>query len=564
MLLLSVIWAVDLSLRPYIIKLIVNKVTSFESGDLFSEIKTLSVIYFSLLFSVSTCFRLYDYFVNYKMIPLLRNKIANDAMQRLLEQSYSYYQNNFAGSLTNKVNDLINNIPELIQLLFDRFFSSFLALLIAIFALYKINFIFAFIMFTWSFLFISGSILLSKRLSKLSFSWSEINSKITGKLVDKLSNIVSIRLFARKKETEEEMRSVFTESVIAEQNFMKFYFIKWLGYGYLFILLSGCNLYFLIDGINKGLLTAGDFVMVLTINIAVADFLWRLAHYIPQFARLLGKVSQALTIISVKPEIKDIDNAKELKVIRGEIKFDQVNFSYRQEHRLFEQKSIIIPAGQKVGLVGVSGSGKSTFVNLLLRFFNLNSGAIFIDDQDISKVSQESLRASIAMIPQDPSLFHTSLLENIKFGRLNANDEEIILASKYAHAHEFISSLPDKYDTIVGERGVKLSGGQRQRIALARAFLKNSPILILDEATSQLDSVTETIIQDILKCLMSDKTTIVIAHRLSTLMIMDRILVFDKGKIVGDGTHKQLLKNCELYNSLWSSQVEGMIPESLY
>ena len=201
-----------------------------------------------------------------------------------------------------------------------------------------------------------------------------------------------------------------------------------------------------------------------------------------------------------------------------------------------------IEAGQKVGLVGYSGGGKSTFVNLILRLFDVTDGHILIDGQDIRNVTQDSLRSNIAMIPQDPSLFHRTLMENIRYGRIEATDEEVIEAAKKAHAHEFISKLPQGYESPVGERGVKLSGGQRQRIAIARAILKNAPILILDEATSQLDSVTESDIQESLWELMQGKTTIVIAHRLSTLLHMDRIIVFDQGKIVEDGTHTEFLR----------------------
>jgi ATP-binding cassette subfamily B protein len=223
--------------------------------------------------------------------------------------------------------------------------------------------------------------------------------------------------------------------------------------------------------------------------------------------------------------------------------------------------SVTIPAGQKVGLVGYSGNGKTTFANLILRLFDVTSGRILIDGQDIREVTQESLRAQISLIPQDPFLFHRTLLENIRYGRLDASEQDIITAAQKAHAHEFIAKLPQGYESLVGERGVKLSGGQRQRIAIARAILKNAPILILDEATSQLDSITESKIQDSLWQLMQDKTAIVIAHRLSTLLHMDRILVFGQGKIIEDGTHQDLLAKQGVYKTLWDMQVGGFLPD---
>ena len=240
-----------------------------------------------------------------------------------------------------------------------------------------------------------------------------------------------------------------------------------------------------------------------------------------------------------------------------------MTFHYDEGAHLFNNKNVIIQSGQKVGLVGLSGSGKSTFVNLILLLFDVESGKIVIDGQNIRKVTQESLRENIAMIPQDVSLFHRTLMENIRYGRTDATDEEVIDASKKAHCHEFISQLKEGYESLVGERGIKLSGGQRQRIAIARALLKNAPILILDEATSALDSLTEKLIQDSLHALMQGRTTIVIAHRLSTLSEMDRILVFDKGQIVEDGSHDDLLKAKGHYSRMWAMQAGGFLPDHL-
>ncbi len=257
----------------------------------------------------------------------------------------------------------------------------------------------------------------------------------------------------------------------------------------------------------------------------------------------------------------DVLDAKPLVVTKGHIKFEQVTFYYKEDNSLFEQLDVEIQAGTKVGLVGASGSGKTTFVNLILRFFDVESGRILIDGQDIAQVTQDSLHEQIAMIPQDTSLFHRSLMENIRYGRLEATDQEVIEAAKRAHCHEFISSLPEGYHTLVGERGIKLSGGQRQRIAIARAMLKNAPILVLDEATSALDSVTEKYIQVALSSLMQGRTVIVIAHRLSTLAEMDRILVFDQGHIIEDGNHPTLLAKQGHYAKLWHMQAGGFLLE---
>lgn len=260
-------------------------------------------------------------------------------------------------------------------------------------------------------------------------------------------------------------------------------------------------------------------------------------------------------------DIVDAPNAQPLRVTHNKIEFENVSFSYNINNPLFKNINLVIESGKKVRFVGFSGSGKTTCVNLILRFFDVTSGRILIDNQNIAHVTQNSLHQSIAMIPQDTSLFHRSLIENIRYGRLDATDAEVIDAAKRAHCHEFINQLPDGYYSLVGERGIKLSGGQRQRIAIARAILKQAPILLLDEATSALDSVTEKCIQEGLHTLMQGSTTIVIAHRLSTLAEMDRILIFDKGEIIEDGNHTELLKANGHYAKMWKMQAGGFLPD---
>jgi ATP-binding cassette subfamily B protein len=307
------------------------------------------------------------------------------------------------------------------------------------------------------------------------------------------------------------------------------------------------------------LVSPGDFALVLTIIFSITDAIWSFSGDYMELAEIIGTCNQALSIVAKDHRVKDKIFAKDLIVNRGRIVFNNVNFKYNKSDYLFQNKSIVIEQGEKIGLVGYSGSGKSTFVNLILRLYDVYSGAIIIDNQNIADVTQESLRKNIAFVQQDSLLFHRSLMENIRYGRPNANDEEVIIAAKAAKAHDFIIQTEHGYETLVGEQGVKLSGGQRQRIAIARAILKKAPILILDEATSSLDSVTENIIQNSLSELMQDKTTIVIAHRLSTLLGMDRILVFSNGKIIQDGSHRKLLSEAGLYKILWNTQVDGFI-----
>jgi ATP-binding cassette subfamily B protein len=283
---------------------------------------------------------------------------------------------------------------------------------------------------------------------------------------------------------------------------------------------------------------------------------------LPLFFKEVGTCRQALSIIQAPHDIVSHKQEK-LSVNKGEIAFQNVTFKYPQKNAIFENKNVVIKAGEKVGLVGFSGSGKTTFAHLILRYYDLDSGKILIDGQDISQVTLESLRDNIAMIPQDPTLFHRSIHENIGYGKAGATFQDVEEAARKANAEDFILKMPEKYEALVGERGVKLSGGQRQRIAIARAILKNAPILILDEATSALDSVTERNIQKGLEHLMKGKTTLVIAHRLSTLSGMDRILVFDQGRIIEEGSHDQLIrKKGGHYAMLWAMQAGGfLLPE---
>jgi ATP-binding cassette subfamily B protein len=320
-------------------------------------------------------------------------------------------------------------------------------------------------------------------------------------------------------------------------------------------------LWFLVAGWKAGWATSGDIVFVMFTVFNVMMMTWTLGTELPQIFGEIGICRQGLSMIKQTYDVVDAPNAKPLKVTRGEIVFDDVHFHYRTGHDLFQGKSLTIFPGECVALVGLSGSGKSTFVNLILRLYNLEKGQIRIDGQNIAHVTQHSLREAIAMIPQDTTLFHRTLMDNIRYGNVNASDSEVVEAAKRAHCHEFIMETEQGYKSLVGERGFKLSGGQRQRIAIARALLKNAPILILDEATSALDSITERKIQESLHNLMENRTTLVIAHRLSTLSSMSRILVFKNGEIIEDGSHRDLLMLGRHYATLWNMQAGGFLPE---
>lgn len=302
-------------------------------------------------------------------------------------------------------------------------------------------------------------------------------------------------------------------------------------------------------------MSIGDFALVLTLTLAVIDIVWDISQHYMRFVENIGKCSQALKTLLVPHAVKDMPNAHPLVIKEGEIEFRNVCFSPEKERPIFKDLSLKIKGHEKVGIVGHSGSGKTTFLNLLVRLMDVDEGGILIDGQDVREVTQDSLHQNISFIPQEPMLFHRTILENIKYGNLQASDEDVREAARQSYADAFIQSFTNGYETIIGERGSTLSGGQRQRLAIARSIIKGAKILILDEATSALDSETEHYIQESLKGLMQNKTVLVVAHRLSTLLQMDRIIVLHEGKVAEEGTHDALLLKKGHYAKLWNMQL---------
>lgn len=556
----GVIWAIYVSLSPYLLKLIIDSVSISvaDPQELFQKVFFPAVAYVFLGFFIGVTFRLYDW-MQIRTFPEMKSEISGEMFDYVEGHSYNYFQQNFTGSLANKINDMAKGATLIINNLIEVFFSRFLTLVVGAITMYFVHPYFALVLVVWGTFFLGYSLFFSRKSQKYSKDFSESRSNVVGKIVDSLSNILNVKLFARERFESRYLREFLADSVNKDRHLHWYLFKVKVFQTVAITLLIGVMVWLLILERSKNHVTIGDFALILTLTMTLIDEIFFVAKEAVNFSEEVGTCGQALSIISPKQEIVDVPHAVPLVVTRGEIAFDQVHFCYRKGQNIFANKSITIHPGEKVGLVGFSGSGKSTFVNLILRFFEVDSGKILIDDQDIKVVTQESLRSQIAMIPQDPVLFHRSVMENIRYGRLEATDEEVIACSKQAHCHEFIEKLKNGYQTPVGERGVKLSGGQRQRLAIARAILKNAPILILDEATSSLDSVTENYIQESLEQLMYGRTTIVIAHRLSTLFYMDRILVFHEGKIVEEGMHSELVNFEGHYAELWNMQAGGFL-----
>lgn len=545
---------------PYLTKRIINIATDTNSNQLADKIFPVAMWFIIALLAWETCWRVYSYIVDIRSMPLLRKSIMMDSVDKLFGKSSRYYQDNMSGSITKRIMDLSDEPLELIKLIFNRFLIKLGILLGTIILLWNTKAEFACIIILWTILFAVIFTILFPRIIKNSRDFSSQGTLINGQVNDCFSNMTSIRLFANWDLEKKILDHSTQEAIFKEQKKEKIYLILFTVVSYSFVFLQAIALYLLVKYKIEDSITVGDFAMVLTLNYNVVESMWYFMFELMDFTKHLGKTQQALKDIFAKVEVLDEKNAKDLVVKNGEIKFKNVYFRYNDTvENTFENFSCIIRPGQKVGLVGESGAGKTSFVNLLLRTYDIQQGEIIIDKQNIAKFTQDSLHKNIGVIPQDPSLFHRTIFENIQYGDPQKSEAEVYEAAKNASAHEFILSTPEGYKSLVGERGVKISGGQRQRIAIARAFLKNAPILILDEATSALDSVTEREIQITLWNLMKDKTCIVVAHRLSTLVDMDRILVFDEGGIVQDGTHAELSKINGIYRNLWDTQVNGFI-----
>lgn len=498
-------------------------------------------------------------YINLKISPLIRKEIVEQMFYYVHKHSFKFFQDNFSGTLASNISKMSDAIEEIVNNNAVFFLRGLVQLVNALIAMYWVHPIFFVALLIWSIGFFAISLGFSNRVRELSDDYAKSNTQLSGQINDSFSNASNVRLFAR-----ENYETKFLEKSLNKvtKNFRnkEWYSLKlqWLQ-GVSITVLIGVMVSILIHLRMRNQVTIGDFAMILGLVTFVTDNLWWLTEQVNRLNDSLGTCNQSLKMITLPHDVIDTPDAKCLKVKEGKIIFNDVYFKYKIDNNLFENKSVVIHGGQKVGLVGFSGSGKTTFVNLIVRLFDLTSGEITIDGHKISEITQNSLRENIGFITQDPVLFHRSLMENIRYGRVDATDEEVIAASKKAHAHEFILDTSKGYDSLVGERGIKLSGGQRQRISIARAILKNAPILILDEATSALDSVTEAYIQESLSELMKGKTVIVIAHRLSTLLHMDRILVFNEGRIVEDGSHEVLLKQKGTYSVLWNSQVGGFL-----
>lgn len=549
------------TIHPLIFK---NIIDTIQGGSFLSVSKSdllkLVFIFGANILVYNIFYRAGDFLISAFEARSMRD-IAKDTFDRLTKHSYHFYTNTFTGSLIAKSKRLVNSFEGII----DRISYDFYFITLRLVGIFIVLFIqvpkFGFLFLLWFLVYLVILFFFLKQKKKYDLESAEADTKFTAVLADIISNILNLKIFSSQGKEKSYFKDVNENAynkTIKNWNIVN---IQLAIQGFFIALLQFGSLYFMITLWLKGEVSTGTVVLVQTYMMLLFDSLWNMGRAMMRFTKDISYAKEMVDIFDMPVDILDPENPEKLKVKDGEIRFENVSFEYTGGVDVFKNFNLHIKKGEKVGLVGHSGSGKSTITKMLLRFLDVKEGSITIDGQNIKNITQDDLRSVISYVPQEPILFHRSIFENISYSKDGATKQEVEEASINAHAHEFISGLQHGYETLVGERGVKLSGGERQRVAIARAMLKDAPILVLDEATSSLDSISEGYIQQAFVKLMEGRTTIVIAHRLSTIQKMDRILVLDKGEIIEQGTHSELLEKKGQYAKLWESQTGGFLQD---
>lgn len=488
--------------------------------------------------------------------------ISNDIAKHLVHETYDFHSKNFSGAIINKATKLTGSFIDFVDTVALDSLRNFTIVVFSLGTLFFYDIRLASIILFMACLGWFASVYLTKRYYPLQKNAVKKASDQTAYLSDLVTNAITVKTFAAEASEvtgySKLSRKLRNARYLAGSRNID-------GNSTRMSIMIAMNLAVLAYGvyaIQNGSLSLSIFIAAQIYCTRISGSFWELNGITRNLERIFADAHEMITILNPPLQLADKKNAGELAVSKGEVSFNNVSFSYPDaEKPVFQNLSILIKPGEKVGLVGKSGGGKTTITKLVLRFMDVSSGTIQIDGQNIAEVTQDSLRHEVSYVPQEPLLFHRTLAENIGYSKSDATIKEITEASQLAYAHEFIKDLPKGYNTLVGERGIKLSGGQRQRVAIARAILKNSPILLLDEATSALDSESEVVIQKALWKLMEGRTAIVIAHRLSTIQKMDRIIVLDKGRVIEEGSHSELLAKNGTYAELWAHQSGGFIEE---
>lgn len=515
------------------------------------------VILFVVLYIISKIvFEELRLYLCWKMEMLAMYDLALLCFDTISEQSMQFHNDRFSGSLVSQSNKFVGAFERLVDVVVWNILPTtvFIIMIVVILVPQVPWFALGLVVLTIVYALICA--VSFRRIANLNEEWAAAETKQTGQLSDSISNITSVKSYAKEQYERTRYADFSKKSFDAGVKSMRATISRDMLFNGVQIGITILILAFLLMGREWLGISVATLVLIVNYAQTIQGELWSINSILKNINRVFGDAREMTIILDTPDDVVDAQNAKELNLQKAEVDFSDITFRHKDaKSPIFEHFNLKVKDGERVGLVGVSGSGKTTITKLLLRFADVQDGSIRISDQDIRDITQHSLREAVAYVPQETALFHRSISENIAYGKPDATPEEIQRAAKLANAHDFIMELPEGYDTLVGERGIKLSGGQRQRIAIARAILKDAPVLVLDEATSALDSESEALIQDALDKLMAGRTSIVIAHRLSTIANLDRIVVLENGKIVEQGNHHELLKHRNgVYRQLWNRQ----------
>lgn len=555
------------AMMPIFVGLVVGMLATTPPGEMFTQHWQTFLLMVLVIVVVRPLTFLFDTLVrNHAIVPNLVDIVRWQSHWHVVRQSWTYFQNDFAGRIANKIMQAGDAVETAVNLAIDAAWYALIFVIVAIVVMAGLDWVLLVPIVIWMLLYAILFVIVMPLIARYSETLAETRSVMTGRIVDSYTNIQTLKAFSTGNHEDKYVSDSVLDHVVEFRKLMRVFTYMW---STLFVLNAGLvvsTTWLALDGWNRGTLDAAAVATVIPFALQIMNMSGWILEIGSNIFRQVGTARDSMETIAQPIAMRDEPDAPALTVPEGKIEFDNVSFNYwrGKSGSVIDDFSLTIRAGEKIGLVGRSGSGKSTLVNLALRMFDVQEGAIRIDGQDVREVTQESLRAAIGLVSQDTSLLHRSVRENLKYGRHDASDAEMIRAAEQANVHEVIMGLSDPqgrkgYDAHVGERGVKLSGGQRQRVAIARVLLKNAPILVLDEATSALDSEVEAAIQEQLTQLMQGKTVVAIAHRLSTIAAMDRLVVLEKGRIVEEGTHAQLLASGGHYAMLWQRQSGGFL-----
>lgn len=512
--------------------------------------------------ALETAWRLFN-FSAWKTQPFVQRKLLLSIYDYVQYHSYSYFQSTPSGTIISKLKGILDGYNSIFENLTYKAGKNLCVVVLSILVLLLVNKMVALFMFIWCAVVLVILFPMTLKLNQLSNEAADSKHQVIGLFSDNITNIFSLFYFSKRRQELKRADLFMSHDFIPRHVALERYNFKFQVVGsLLYWVMLIFVLLFMVSLRMNGDISTGDFLFVMLTTIFISFDFWMLITGLCDLMKKMGDLKSSFSILSTPHIEVDSPSAKDTQRVNGNVEFKQLSFAYDKEKPVFADLNLSIKAGEKIGIIGHSGAGKSTLISLLLKNFKPTAGSILLDDQNITEITSDSLREQIALIPQDIMLFHRSIGDNIGYAKENATLQDIKAAAKMANIDDFIESLPNKYDTLVGERGVKLSGGQRQRIAIARAMLKNASIIILDEATSSLDSITEQQIQQAINVILekNSATVIAIAHRLSTIRHMDRIVVMDQGKIIEEGSFNQLMSNSNGYfKTLWDAQVNGMV-----